>query len=82
MGCRKTAPAGNTVGAVGLGILLALAISFVIGLALPGDELTPELTARGSSAEYFDRSGGIRQVSKVDPDARFIFYSVSHLLIN
>jgi uncharacterized hydrophobic protein (TIGR00271 family) len=33
---------------VGLGIVIALGISFVFGLVYPGDEITPELSSRGS----------------------------------
>jgi uncharacterized hydrophobic protein (TIGR00271 family) len=40
--------AGTCARSVGRGVLMGVAISFLIGLALPGDELTPELTARGS----------------------------------
>jgi uncharacterized hydrophobic protein (TIGR00271 family) len=34
--------------AIGLGICMSLLVSFTIGWVMPGDELTPELLARGS----------------------------------
>lgn len=40
--------ARTCIGTISLGILLALLVSFLLGLALPGDELTSEMTGRGS----------------------------------